>query len=96
MAAVANAVKVRKKRDELGRERGEQKRERAERELALERSNREKLNAQLLSSSCSRPPPLCKTLPKQTEASYNTIAETAEWQALQEHVAEIDKTCVLN
>lgn len=27
-----------------------------------------------------------------TDASYTTIAETAEWEALQEHVAEIDKT----
>jgi hypothetical protein len=32
---------------------------------------------------------------KQTDASYTTIAETAEWEALQEHVAEIDKTYVL-
>lgn len=29
---------------------------------------------------------------KQTDASYTTIAETAEWAALKEHVSEIEKT----
>ena len=29
---------------------------------------------------------------KQADASYTTIAETPEWKALEEHVAEIDKT----
>ena len=29
---------------------------------------------------------------KQTDASYTTIADTPEWQALKEHVSEIDKT----
>lgn len=35
---------------------------------------------------------LGKSITLQTDASYTTIAETAEWQALKEHVAEIDKT----
>ena len=52
------------------------------------------------SSFFSRPSKLlnAETKPsnlKQTDASYTTIAETAEWEALQEHVAEIDKTYVL-